>query len=124
MGVMRENQIPRSESAHPRADLLHAPHAGVAVLDGEAESPPQRGEIERDILRDFTPGDEHFRSVTDGRDDGPDAHLSWCRRPVRLLADLDGARAGGPDGASHAGGHATSPRGPLRRAGPAGRKGG
>src|SRR3972149_7417071 len=117
MGVMRANQIPGSESAPPRADPLHAPHAGIAVLDGEAESAPQRGEIEREILRDFTPVDEHFRSVTDGRDDGPDAHLSWCRRPVRLLADLDGARAGGPDGASHAAGPATSPRGARHRPG-------
>src|SRR3989304_1712549 len=119
---MRENQITGSESAPPRADLLHAPHAGVAVLDREAESAPQRGEIEREILRDLTPVDEHFCSVTDGRDDGPDPHLSWCRRAGGVPADLHGARAREPDSASHAAGHVTSPRGPIRRAARAGEK--
>src|SRR3972149_84357 len=122
MGVMRENQITGSETAHPRADLLHAPHAGIAVLDGEAESAPQRGQIEREIRGDLTPIDEHFRSVTDGRDDGPDPHLSWCRFRAGPRADPPGARAGEPDSASHAAGHATSPRGPTRRAARAGEK--
>src|SRR3989304_4597361 len=121
MGVMRENQITGSESAHPRADLLHAPHAGIAVLDGEAESAPQRGEIEREILRDFTPVDEHFRSVTDGRDDGPDAHLSWCRRPVRAAAGRRGGAGGGTSGREPRGRpryfptRADSTRSPCRR---------
>src|SRR3972149_165742 len=83
MGVMRENQITGSETAHPRADLLHAPHAGIAVLDGEAESAPQCGQIEREIRGDLTPIDEHFRSVTDGRDDGP---ATPPRGPTRRAA--------------------------------------
>src|ERR687889_2368404 len=75
MRMVHEDMVSSNQVIYIRPNIEYAADGSVTILDREPETPGERGQVEREIVRNLTVVDEHLGSLAQGRSDGLNARL-------------------------------------------------